>query len=147
MIKDIYVYFTDKEYMDDFRNLSDFVWPTDYDIVEYSKSLQEEYGKLKLKNINIRLLFDSGRETKCPWCNHPNPEIIEETSLKEEAVEIYRFYARCPNCLARGPALNVNRVIQNDEAIEYKQMILQRTSEYKALVLQRWQMRVPKTLG
>jgi hypothetical protein len=97
--------------------------------------LREEYGKLALKNgINLRLLYDTGIETACPWCGFPEPEIIKHES---RSGFFDRLFAQCPKCYARGPLLNVNQqTLTNEEAF----------NEFKEIAKQRWAVRIPKSV-
>jgi hypothetical protein len=136
MIKDIYVYFSDRDYFREVRDNPYFVHPHEYDVFEYANCSREEFGKLKLANgLQIRLIFDSGREIRCPWCGYPQPEIKNQDSI---IAHMIRFFAECPRCLARGPTLNVNRnLFENTDKY---------LDEYKELVRQRWTVRIPKSV-
>jgi hypothetical protein len=131
-MKDIYVYFSNTEYLKELWGCPDYIHPYDYDLQEYSRCTREEYGKLNLKNgIQLRLLFDSRLETKCPWCSYPQPEVKQESHGSKT-----RLYAECPDCLARGSILNVNsELLENQQTLD----------EYKKIVMCRWSVRTPKS--
>lgn len=135
MIKDIYVYFSNRDYLYEFRDHPNFVPPHEYYIEERTLCLREEYGKLSLKNgMQLRLIYDTGRETACPWCGFPEPEIIRHES---HSGFFERFFAQCPKCFARGPLLNVNQqALANEEVF----------NEFKEMVKQRWAVRLPKSV-
>jgi len=137
MRNDIYVFFSDREALEDFRDHPDFIAPYQYDAFEYHHSFPEEYGKLRLKNrLNLKLIFNNGRDAKCPWCGNPNP-IVKEIRSNSELEYYKRFQAECPTCLARGPTLTIVASILSDKQIE---------EQYKDMVKERWANRIPKGL-
>ena len=103
MIKEIYVYFCNRDFLREFKAHPDFVPPHEYSIYERPLCLREKYGKLRLKNgMNLRLLYDTVRETGCPWCGFPEPEIIKH---ENRSGFFESFFAQCPKCYERGPFL------------------------------------------
>lgn len=133
-MKDIYVYFTDHDYFREFRDHDKFKHPSEYDPIEYQNLQRNEYGKLRLNNFQMRLLFDNGFEPSCPWCNHPKPE-VRQVNSKNIEYPFFMLFAECPHCLCRGPRLNISRHLSDNETeIEH----------YKDYVLNRWAQRQPK---
>mgnify|MGYP001569841448 CR=1 FL=1 len=133
--KEIYVYFSNRDFFGEFREHPDFVPPYQYSIYERTLSLRDEFGKLRLKNgMNLRLIYDTGRETACPWCGFPEPEIIKHES---RSGFFERFFAQCPKCYARGPLLSVNQQALTNEDV---------FNEFKEMVKQRWAVRLPKSV-
>lgn len=139
-IKEIYVYFSDIDFTNEFIKHPDFIALNEYNIKERALCINEEIGKLSLKNgMQIRLIYDAGIEKACPWCGFTKTEIIiEEITIGDITIgDITRFFAQCLKCLARGPILNV-----------YPHLLYNQTSidEFKEIVRQRWACRIPKVV-
>lgn len=132
MIEEIPVYFTDPKYIRNFNDHPKFEHPSQYSPQEYQKTSQEEWGKLKLGfPFNLRLILDSGRNTKCPWCDCDHVEVIPVDSKQFWT----RFAAYCQNCGARGPVMNLSNTNLDKEEI---------LNEAKDMIKQRWACRIPK---
>ncbi len=137
----VYASFTDQDYLAKFIDHPKFVPTPEYPKEEFYKITREEFGLLRLGSFHMHLLLDSGRNSNCPWCDHPEPIIkYEEPTSKDPwtTYSYHRVYAQCPSCLARGPTLNIRQDVgYNKEAI----------GEYKSMVLQRWASRKVKKIG
>ncbi len=138
-MKNIYVYFSDPDYLRDFRDHPDFIHPAEYNSFEAQKMSQLEYGKLKILPLFLKLIYDNGFSHDCPWCGFPGPVIkVEDRRRCDERIKYLhpiQMFAECQQCKARGPSLNIMCEHINDRLI---------FSEYKSMVRQRWAARKPK---
>lgn len=144
MKKDLYVSFTDYDYLRDFRKHEDFVSPAEYEPFEFEKTSSWEFGKLKLDNMYLHLIADASLSSNCPWCGCEVQEFFVEKpeyEVKMGLMPLAKAYAKCMDCLARGPTLNI-RLLDTED----KEMV----EVYKDFVLQRWRQRVkrnPEMMG
>ena len=133
-MKDLYVYFSESEYFNEFTSMNAFDPAYEYNLVQFQKLHSEEYGRLNLPGYHIHLIFDVGKEMKCPWCAHDKPTIQH---IKNDVGHYDFLYAECPQCLARGPQLKVSSLpMLNDKVV----------SHYKYFVLSRWANRIAKKI-
>ncbi len=144
MRKDLYVSFTDYDYLREFIENNDFVSVAEYDTFELEKTSPCEYGKLRLDNMYLHLIADSGICPNCPWCDCGVQEVVLEMPEYEVEMVLITFakvYARCMNCLARGPVLNIRLLDTEDKIV---------MDEYKEFVRHRWGQRIkrnPEIMG
>ena len=131
----MYVLFNNPDYFNKLKDCHEFIRTFEYTTKEIQNTSQSEWGKLNLRNGNyLHLIFDTGRENNCPWCDCPEP-IIKQVKLYNPGYEM--FYCQCPKCGARGPILNVNESALIEEEVE---------KEYKNYCLQRWIHRIPRRI-
>lgn len=105
-VKDIYVYFSNLQYVDIFKDLEQFRHIFDYPKLEIEKCTREEWGLLTINNdLRMHLLIDSGRNTACPWCGCEEIKINQSDPPPTMPCIPVVMYAECSNCRARGPAM------------------------------------------
>lgn len=120
MKKDLYCLVGRDSGFRDFQNEPSFVPLYHYDPIEYSKLLENEFGRLDLQNVSLKILIDSCINKNCPWCGceEKNKLVVSKTCFPNE--DYQSVCSVCANCKARGPVITVNKLHSelNPEAVD-----------------------------
>ncbi len=126
-MKEIELYFKDPKETIELRHLVCFEHPCQYNITDYQKLKQYEYGRLRLDDVIIRIIHDTKVSNKCPWCGCEDVDVkIVNPEINIDIRCMMIMYVECKNCLSRGPRLNVNLSAFECDPDDYKSIILER---------------------
>ena len=131
MKDEVILYFKDPKHTSVFRTLKEYKNPKQYDVQEYANLKEYEHGKLELEGTVIRLFYDSGKNSDCPWCG--NKDIQTKATESLNAINMVEMWSECSRCGCRGPVLNVCiSAFEDDPGV------------YESAVFQRWRSRISR---
>lgn len=129
MRKHLYFYSSNLEQTKELRNDDRFEPVPKYYANEHPLTSRNEYGRIKTDQNFYHFLFGRLSQTNCPWCG-ALPELmkVHEHAFLKRAV----YCIQCTQCGGRGPTLNVDMNVEQDENV---------MSHYKALMWDRYNHR------
>lgn len=126
-MKEIELYFKDPKETIELRHLVCFEHSLKYNIIDFQKLKQHEYGRLRLDNVIIRIIHEPNYSDKCPWCGCEEVDIkVIKPEMNIDIRCMIIMFVECKKCLSRGPRLNVNLSAFDNDPDNFKNIILEK---------------------
>lgn len=114
MRKHLYFYASNLEQVKALREDDQFESVHEYSSYEFQFALRNEYGRIKTNQNYYHLLVGGMQQEHCPWCGHFAQIIkVHEHVFMQRAI----YCIQCTQCGARGPTLNIDTNVENDETV------------------------------
>jgi len=114
MRKHLYFYVSNLEQTKEIRNDDRFEPVPEYDSYELPLTSRNEYGRIKTNQNYYHILVGKLEQEGCPWCGHFAQIVkVDEDVFMQRAI----YCIQCTKCGARGPMLNIDVNVENNETV------------------------------
>lgn len=108
--KEIYLNTTNYDSLNLLKNNGFFKRPHEYDTLDYMNAHRNEYGMFDLDDLKLKIIVGQIPNYNCHWCKHSLEMKAKIPNFPKDYLNItrnYCVYLECPNCLSRGPTIDV----------------------------------------